>query len=580
MRLKINHLKALLFVLLAAFSVPWTLVGAEGPKKVQVGGEESFSAEAVGDNGDVNESIYGDDDNFSRYINTIYFTAKNPVFDSALRLDTTFFHLPPERVSKEDFIPGGSGYTILDYDNDYRLEHLHGMLTLGPVTVTAGDFHVSFGRGMVLSLIKVDDLSEDNRLRGARIEYRAARKLSVTLVGGVVNPLNADPLTRQIYRDDSLDRIGGARVQLELLDALGIAVHGVIMRPRYTDLNQISSERLYMDQSPGVDLISGGGSLELHAEGVHFYIEGNGQSHTDYRTLGAAATPESGVGLFGEVSYDISGFSILGEGIFYRRWLMEGPYRGAGVITAAEPLVYNSLPTLDVNFVPNKSVGNAAGGRLTAGYFVQRINLDLRLRCAFIKSFGGLLPDGAWEDHPPTFAVHPTLQGETRIGEREVVLRVEGGARVETTSMPDVPEMDSGHLWHVSTDVTVPLRGPHSLKFDAEVRRHALRITEGNSYWVGAVTAGYGLAGRFDAALAYEYSDEITTTGNRIGDVPWLPSHHFFWVRSTLMLKEVRKGLSLRLFVGSERGGIKCVGGACRQYPDTVGVRLDAALSF
>lgn len=547
---------------------------------MQISGEETFVAEAVGDNGEVNESVYGDDDNFSRFVNSLYFSAKNPMLDSALRLDTTFFYLPPDRVSQEDFVPGGSGYTTLDYDNDYRLEHLHGTLHFNHLTVTAGDFHVSFGRGMVLSLIKVDDLAEDNRLRGARVEYQVQRKLSVTLVGGVVNTLNVDSITRQIYRDDPLDRVGGLRVQWELLDALGIAGHVVVMKPRFTDFDQIPEPHLYVDRAPGIDLISAGGSLELHAEGIHFYLEGNGQSHTDYRTLGADAAPESGAALFGEVSYDFPGFSLMAEGIFYRRWLMEGPYRGAGVITAADPVSYNNLATLDVDFVPNNSVGNAAGGRLSADYFVRLLDLDLRLRCVFIKYLGGLLPSGQWADHPPTWVVHPTLEAETRVGERQTTLRISGGGRVETTSEPDIPEVDAGHLWHVSTDVTVPLKGPHSVKLDAMVRHHALDVTEGNRYYAATAAVGYGLSGRFDAALAYEYSDEITTSGNRIGDVPWLPSHHFAWVRSSLHLPEIQKGLSLRLFAGSERGGVKCVGGACRQYPDTVGVRLDATLRF
>jgi hypothetical protein len=547
---------------------------------LQIQGEETFTAEVVGDNGSTNESIYGDDDNFSRYINTLDFRAANAVFDSALSLDTIFFHLPPSHVAVDNFVPGGAGYTTLDYDNNYRLEHLHGTIRLKTLRITAGDFHVNFGRGMVLSLIKVDDLAEDNRLRGLRIEYEVKRKLQAALVGGLVNALNVDPMTRQIYRDDPMDRVAGARVQWEALDALAAAAHAVILKPRYTDPREIETERLYFDRSPGVDVISGGGSLELHAEGIHAYVEGNGQSHTDHRALGREAVSEPGAAVVGEVSYDLSRFSIKAEGIYYHQWLMEGPYRGQGNLAAVTPTAYNNLVTLDVRFVPVKSMGNAAGGRLSLDYYVDALDLDLKLKCPFIKYLGGLLPEGGWSDHPPTWIVHPVLEAETRFGKKPVTLRLSGGGRMEHTSDPDIPGVDSGYLWHAETGVTVPIKGPHSLKVDAMVRHHALEVTEGHDYYVSSVSLGYDISNRFNAAAAYEYSDEITTEGNYIGDIPWLKTHHFAWIRSTLRLEEIRKGMSIQFFAGSERGGVKCVGGVCRQYPDTVGVRLDAVLSF
>ena len=37
---------------------------------------------------------------------------------------------------------------------------------------------------------------------------------------------------------------------------------------------------------------------------------------------------------------------------------------------------------------------------------------------------------------------------------------------------------------------------------------------------------------------------------------------------------------SLRLFVGSARGGLKCVSGVCRAFPPFDGARLTATLRF
>lgn len=582
---RMSNCRKRLFFFIAQAAAVWLSHSSFGAEKnaetseVQVSGEETFFAEAIGDNGDINENLYGDDDNFSRYVNSLFIKAQSPIFDSELRLDTTFFYRSPRRANSPDFVPDGSKYTLLNFYNDYRLEHLHGRVRLDRLTVTLGDFHISFGRGMVLSLLKLDDLGEDNRLRGARIDYRVQRKFSVTLAGGVVNTLNTDPLVRQIYRDDPMDRVFGARVEWELLDALAITSHFVVMKPRFTDASQISEDRLHVDRGPGVEVFSGGGSVELHAEGVHLYFEGNGQSHTDYRTSDTETTSESGAALFAEVSYDLSDFAVTAEGIFYRKWLMESAYRGAGNIASTAPVAYNNLATLEMDFIPIKSAGNAAGGRLSLSYFVHALNLDLKLRCPFIRYFGGLLPGGGWSDRPPTFIAHPVLEAKTRLGSRQTVLRIEGGGRAEHTSKPDIPGVDTGHLWHVSADATIPLNGPHSLKIEGEVRRHALDITEGNEYYVAALSLGYALSERLDATLGYEYSDELTKK-NHIGDVQWLATHHFAWLKTSLSIPEIKNGLSIHLFAGSERGDIKCVGGVCRKYPDTVGVRLDLSLRF
>ncbi len=553
---------------------------SESTSTFQTSGVETFSAEWIGDNGKANESLYGDDDNFSRYINRLYFDTKHEGFDGALRLDTTFFLLPPKRVDVDNFAPGGSGYTILDYDNDYRLEHLHGTVRAGKLTAVLGDFYASFGRGMVLSLVKTDEFGEDNRLRGAKLDYRIPRKLQVTLLGGVVNAANVDFLTKQILRDDPLDRIGGARIQWEMLDALGLSAHAIIVKPRFTDSEQIAPDRLYVDRGPGVDIVSGGGSAEIHIEGIHVYVEGNGQAHTNHRAMGRDAQSESGAAVYGEISYDLSGFSIKAEGIHRRRWLMEGPYRGSGSIVTAKPLSYHNMPTLEENFVPLKSSENASGMRLSTDYHAARINLDLKLKCTVIKYLGGLLPNGKWNDSPPILTVHPTAEADVKLRNSSSTIRLAGGGRSEHTNKPELAGVDFGGLWHVETYLMFAIQNFGSINTFAQLRRHELNITEGHDYYAASVGLGYALAGRFDVSAAYEYSNDSNTGQNRIGTIPWLAAYHFLCFRSTVHLSSIRKGMSLKLFAGSERGGIKCAGGMCRQVPNSVGVRLDMSLSF
>ncbi|HUT77168.1 MAG TPA: DUF6029 family protein, partial [Polyangia bacterium] len=473
-----------------------------GPPPVTFSGTETLITEYVGDNGPANENQWGDDDDYWTFRNILYLQAQNPGFDSALRLDLNLFHEPPLYVPPDEFVPGGTGYTTLRHGNDFRVERLHGTAHLGDLHVTVGDSYVSFGRGIALSLIKLDDVGVDNALRGGRVEYRVPRKLRLVVVGGVVNALNSDPLTRQIQRDDPLDRIIGIRGEWELFDALSLGVHGVLMRPRFTDESQIEGSRLYVDQSPGIGVATGGASVELHAGGFHAYLEGDGQAHDNHRVPAGQedVLDESGFAAFGELSYDLSPFNIKLEGLAYRRWLMEGGFRGSSsFINTVQPLAYNNMPTLEPVWITIKSFGNASGGRLGGDYYLNDTDTQISLSSSLLYYLGGLLPQGEWADKPPTLVVHPILGVRQGFGETGVQASVEGGLRYETTDEPEnaaaaqasgIEPADSGHLWHAKADVAVPIEGPHSVEAKFEIRRHELLVTEDLEYWVTLTSLG------------------------------------------------------------------------------------------
>jgi hypothetical protein len=544
---------------------------------------ETFITEYVGDNGPTNEGAYGDDDDFWIFRNLFYAQAGNKHFDSGLRLDVDLFQGPPGRVGGEEFYwgDGASGYTTLRYRDDLRLERIYGTANIDKLRVTVGDFYVSFGRGIALSLVKLDDVGEDTALRGARVEYQVPRSIKITLVGGAVNALNVDPITKQIYADDPMDRIAGARIEWQLADALGFGVHGVMMRPRFTDAQDVSPDRLAVDQGPGVAVAGGGATAELHAGGFQLYLEGNAQAHDNYH----AAEPvmdETGYAVFGEISYDFSPLLIKGEGIFYRRWLMEGPYRGSSPRLSGNPAIqYNNMPTLEPVWMTMNSRGNAEGGRLTGDLFIRRSETQLTLSAAALFYEGGLLPSGAWEDHPPTLAIHPILKVRQAFGGSGVNASLEGGYRVETTDEPLPGEDDTGRLWHTALDVSVPIHGPHSVEAKVELRRHDLHVSESVPHWVTLASLGYDMSGAFGVTLVHEYSDETAGADLKLGswELP-LPRQHYLWAMVSAHLPKPLEDLSLRLFAGAQRGGIKCAGGVCRLYPDSVGARLEATYRF
>src|SRR5450432_2265675 len=69
-----------------------------------------------------------------------------------------------------------------------------------------GDGYVAFGRGLVLSLRKLDALASDTTLRGARVTARVKADgfaLRATLLAGTLNPLRIDPASGRYLGVDS-----------------------------------------------------------------------------------------------------------------------------------------------------------------------------------------------------------------------------------------------------------------------------------------------------------------------------------------------------------------------------------------
>jgi hypothetical protein len=552
---------------------------------VTIRGTETFIAEYIGDNGETNEGTYGEDDDYLALRNILYFEATSAMVDAGLRADLALFQGPPLHVPWTSFVPGGSGYTTLDYDNDFRIERVHGTVRLGKLAATVGDFYVSFGRGIALSLIKLDDVGVDNCLRGMRLEYQQPRRFKVVAVAGVVNALNIEPVTREVLRDDPLDRLAGVRAEWQLHDALLLGAHVVHLNPRFDREAEIDPNRLWVDRSPGVRLTSAGASAEAHLGGLHLTIEGNGQVHDN--TLPPQGQPdvmnEPGMAWFLEVGYDLPPVTLKLEGIYYDRWLMEGGMRGAAPnLGVTSPLAYHHMPTLEPVWMLVKSLGNAYGGRAGVGAYLAKVRTDLNFSTAVLQYRGGLLPQGNWDDHPPTLVVHPILKARAEVGQRGIAISAQGGARFEHTGSPAPEEEDSGHLWHLGLDFSVPLSHPHSIEAKAELRRHGLHVTEGQDpYWVTLESLSYEWSRAFGLTVAHEFSDQTKGVRGEIGDFTLpLPAQHYLWAMASVHGRGSLDGLTARLSGGSQRGGIKCAGGICRAYPDSVGAKLEVVYRF
>lgn len=96
---------------------------------------------------------------------------------------------PPDYFGQRFYEAGGelsNRYINWTYPAKYYVGY-----TSRDVELTLGDFYAQFGRGLVLSVRKLDELSSDITIRGARATSHLDvddAKLKLTLLGGEMNP--------------------------------------------------------------------------------------------------------------------------------------------------------------------------------------------------------------------------------------------------------------------------------------------------------------------------------------------------------------------------------------------------------
>ncbi|MFH0900918.1 MAG: hypothetical protein V2A73_09845, partial [Pseudomonadota bacterium] len=144
-----------------------------------------------------NEDGNDKNDNYAELLERLNVTGSYESFTVAVRLDTATF-------LKDDGV----------FDDRYTPEKLWGSYVGRHFELQLGDAYVSFGRGLALSLRKVDELGVDTTVRGAKLLVHSG-PVDATAVAGYLNIQNLDEISGNSV-DDPLDLVGGASFQLKI----------------------------------------------------------------------------------------------------------------------------------------------------------------------------------------------------------------------------------------------------------------------------------------------------------------------------------------------------------------------------
>lgn len=449
-------------------------------------------------------------------------------------------------------------------EDDYRLERATASLRLGRHTLWVGDFPLQVGRGIALSLRKVSEFGIDDALRGSRLQLRLHDAVRLDLFGGLVNVSNLDEVT-DTHVDEVRDRLAGGRIEGRILDVATVGAHGIFLVPRGAD--GVSDT----DFLGGLWTFIAGGTLEMPDlfDRLSFYAEADGL----VRYLDDGRGEDEGWALYSSVDLDLGPVTLLGELKWYENFVVAGSVvDGRGL---SRPL--SQPPTIERQDQFVRSLTDVLGGRL---------RVDVRLPMDFLLFANFAYVAGRRSNSFDSMHGYGGL--EYRLGDGRVSGTVTGGYRREFARDDEGPHVDhlDFDIVDVQANATIGLVGRHGLHVTLihETWNKPAAGSDDPLYFNrGTIALGYDYGSLLSINVAYEYDTQFAWNTYRYIDEEgvWQVQNG---IRQHFGFAEVRYSpfpwLDLRLRGGAMRGGLRCVAGVCRVFPNFTGARIEGVFRF
>jgi hypothetical protein len=491
--------------------------------------------------------------------------------------------------------------------------------------VTVGDSYVQFGRGLVLAMRKLDELGVDTTLRGAKIAWQAD-PFAATLVAGFANPTRVDEASGEalfLPKEQpgtsapsgrttaqpvfGSDRIIGAEIQagrglpISFLthavrlsrcspvhyDAEGNVYDGAFDTP-FGSCNATDTAAWLSTLPTGAGPVINANDVDLVGQGIEvpnilghakLYMEGAIERwHHDTNPNDNNA---SGNALYGSLSADAGPVTNTLEVKSYRNF-----YPLAGAVDIARSPAFNTVqysipPTTEV-ITQDSEFGffNACvdGGRLrtdvrvhrqllvygTAAYYYTKSEVDGGGCDAQGHTNSGSLPAADVQNH-----VWDGVSGiEWTFDHAASHVYASGGVRDDrlATGDPFYHELhlDYDIVKHITGPYTLQVTGHHRLRYEQDQNERAPTGLE-QPWHEGENYTALKIAPKWIFTQGFEYKTLIGS-----------PT---YYVNGSVRYK-FRSDSSASLFVGEQRGGLRCVSGVCRTFPAFSGIRLEVTFRF
>ena len=471
--------------------------------------------------------------------------------------------------------------------------------------LTVGDVYAEFGRGLVLSVRKLDELSSDTTLRGGRLSGNTRAgglRLGGTLVGGAANPLRIDEtsgrylgvhsrsvkglfavteagMPRAVVTDFAPetercstsgtcgyepDRVLAAQLSVEHA-RLKLGTQGSwLVRGESLSTDAVRSAREILTFSQSIELTSEGATESL-------YLEAAGQKLTHSEN---AEELDAGYAIYGAATLIRRPLIVLVEAKHYRRFFPLYANVDLGVAREFSLLALSAPPTTEESYVDTEFEGFntcVSGGRARydlalakgtsllgwVGYYQTFAESVSNERCDTARENKNSVLDLAhgFEVRSADHRSRATLTLGTRFDDASAALRTPHG----TT-----------HVYYrelyARYDAAYALPEPFVLELQGFHRRRRETLAGVSNPWLeGSHTTGLGVGAAWSFAFGFEYDSN-----------PLRPDTYF---NGAIRFRPTSDS-SVALFAGQQRGALRCVGGVCRVFPPFEGARLDGTLRF
>lgn len=412
------------------------------------------------------------------------------------------------------------------YLSDARLERVALEVPIGKLRLSAGDMYQQLGRGIVLSLRKADEVSTDVALRGAEVRFADSRQ-AARVFAGITNPVNFDPVSQK-HLVDVDDFLAGSSYELRPLGDLTIGAHALYAQPQERLLDAI-------DRSYNAGLYA---ELPALFDFIALYAEVAAQQ----REL--AGEPSSGLAAYGTADWRFGDSGLLFEGLYLDQFEQKGSRNSA----LQSRFDYNRPPTLERLQEEVLNNRDAAGGRMRVEHRFSTLDLLLFLN-AMVRVCD---PGGPAELRQG----HAYGGGEWYLQDGASRVAASAGYRQEQQSDGATRKI----MVHAEGDYLQSLSGGFALHLST---LNELRRRDDFDYLRGSTIAGveYSRVGSLSFELGYD-------TQNPSPEVRSL----FF---AGMLGVDLVDFVQLRITAGSRRGGLRCVAGACREFPPFAGVATE-----
>ncbi len=537
------------------------------------------------------------------------------------RLDSALYALRPEdgevppRELQKFRVDGTTRYR----DSLYPAKLYASYKTPG-IELTAGDSYTQLGRGLVLSLRKVDELGIDTTAFGGKITLQKD-PASVTLVAGLLNPSRVDEptgralfLPKPLANDPGLPLFGSDRVvggQLLLgrglpvvlstnvaqftrcapyrYDAKGNVIPAMLDRPFGTCaeedvatwLSSLPKNLSPTLASPGV--LNASQTLEIPS------LFGSGSLYVEaaiQRRQGESGREAglNGNALYGSFSANAGPITNTLEVKSYRNYFNVAGSVNVTKASAFANVAYSAVPTAE------PIINDSMFGFFNACVNGARDRVDARLS--------------------------PNVLVYTAFGYSVTKSEVTGGACDQLGRSPSA-EDTTNYVTDLLSGVELRFDQNRSFFFANTAVRNDIRANGEPFYRERAVQ--YTLTKFVSGPYAIEFAgrhrmrlqdseNQITTVdfaGNEVfQEARWVQGEHYTalkvapqWVFTHGFEYTTQDGFpgiynngsvlwrftsqnNLRIFVGQQRGGLRCVSGICRQFPAFSGARAELTLRF